>query len=56
MSGESHLAAQHYSPLSTYYSLLTQRRIGADMYTDGMAGIRLKHNLDMHFDNFKAEN
>ena len=28
----------------------------ADMYTDGIVGIRLNHNLDMHIDNFKIEN
>ena len=28
----------------------------ADMYTDGIAGLRLNHNLDMHIDNFKIEN
>ena len=27
----------------------------ADMYTDGIVGIRLNHNLDMHIDNFKIE-
>ena len=27
----------------------------ADMYTDGIAGLRLNHNLDMHIDNFKIE-
>lgn len=28
----------------------------ADMYTDGIVGIRLNHNLDMHIDDFKIEN
>ncbi len=27
----------------------------ADLYTDGIVGLRLNHNLDMHIDNFKIE-
>ena len=28
----------------------------ADLYTDGIVGLRLNHNLDMHIDHFKIEN
>lgn len=28
----------------------------ADLYTDGIVGLRLNHNLDMHIDSFKIEN
>ena len=28
----------------------------ADLYTDGIVGLRLNHNLEMHIDNFKIEN
>ncbi len=28
----------------------------ADLYTEGIVGLRLNHNLDMHIDNFKIEN
>ncbi len=31
------------------------RAAKADMYTDGIVGLRLNHNLDMHIDDFKIE-
>jgi len=32
------------------------RASAADLYTDGIVGLRLNHNLDMHIDHFKIEN